>query len=338
MPTRNPPSPSAAAGAADATDVAEVNSGPAARTPSPAIRRLARALRLALLAAVCAFLGVQAARAMREIARGDAVAQLQPAILVVATLTTTVALLVSALNWHYLLRVSGANVDWRKSLQIFAWSHLARYVPGRVWAVLGKIVLSVRSGVSPVLSAQCTALEAMIAVLTATALAITVLPLLGPALSYQWTTALLAALVVAVGLHPRVFASAANLGLRWFRRPPITVSYSFRAILGAFVIQMLAWQIFGVAFYLLVRAIAPASAFPWSAAAGSFATAWVVGYLSALTPAGLGVREAVLLLVLSAWLPAESATVVALASRAMATAAELLGFLLLLLARALRLL
>ena len=56
---------------------------------------------------------------------------------------------------------------------------------------------------------------------------------------------------------------------------------------------------------------------------GIYAAAWTVGFLSVITPGGLGIREGMLSLLLSAYLPSSTATLVALLSRTWSLAADL---------------
>jgi glycosyltransferase 2 family protein len=242
-----------------------------------------------------------------------------------AVALTMAGLCVTAYLWCYILRINGAYLSLRQGLPIFFVSHLGRYLPGQVWALVGKVVLSSQAGVRAQVGAQCVALEAILGILTASLLALTVLPF------YQVGNVPLGPLVgiglvaVPLALHPRVFGALSRWALRVVRRTAPAVVYSYRQILTAAGIHLVAWQIFGVAFHLLLKAIDPASTMPLHAAAGTFAAAWVVGYLSILTPAGIGVREGVLIVLLGVWMPAETATLAAVGSRILATTAELLG-------------
>jgi uncharacterized membrane protein YbhN (UPF0104 family) len=295
---------------------------------APALAVLAHVLRVGLVILIVAYLVHQIHRAAQGQSFGEIVARVQPLAFVAGTLVAAGALYVSALLWYYLLRINGVPLPLRECIQIFFYSHLGRYLPGMFWSVFGKIVLSGRSGIPPQVGAQCAALEAMIGVLAALSLSVTLLASVRIGLSRFWPLLFgVAAATVLVALHPRVFAAMTGFGLRLFRLPPVVVTYSFRQILTAYALQMFAWQVFGLAFFLLVRGVD--RQFPWVAAAGVYATAWVVGYLSIFTPAGLGVREGMLVALLSAWLAPGPAAIVALASRVMTTAGELVGFLVL---------
>jgi hypothetical protein len=296
------------------------------RRSSSARRLLLRAGRLCAIAAVSGFLAWNLWKAAGKLSAGALPAHVDVLQLVVATLLCMGALGVSSSLWYYLLRINGSTLTYRRCVPIFFYSHLVRYLPGQVWTFVGKVVLSTQAGIRTEISAQGVALEAMVGVLAGLTLSLTVLPSLNLGAAYGWPLLGPAIVSMVALLHPRVFGRLVNLGLRVFGRPPVSVTYTFRQILTAYGIQILAWLVFGVSFSFFVQAIAPGANLSPVAATGIFSASWLVGYLSVLTPAGIGVREAVLVVLLSRWMPAEVATLVSLGSRVWITGAEVLGF------------
>ena len=85
----------------------------------------------------------------------------------------------------------------------------------------------------------------------------------------------------------------------------------------------LLWICQGLAFFLFVRSLASVQ---WTGAAGltaCFAFAWIVGFLSFLTPGGLGIREGLLGLLLANYMPAPKATLIAMLCRVWILSAEM---------------
>ncbi len=102
---------------------------------------------------------------------------------------TCLALLVSGGLWHYLLMINGARLPLNRSLTIFAYAHFGRYIPGKVWTIIGRVALAARSGVRPEVGTQCAALEAMLGILSGLAVSLIVLPSvedLGNAAWVEW--------------------------------------------------------------------------------------------------------------------------------------------------------
>jgi uncharacterized membrane protein YbhN (UPF0104 family) len=84
------------------------------------------------------------------------------------------------------------------------------------------------------------------------------------------------------------------------------------------------WLVLGAAFLLFVGAFHPAAAVAPRYIAGTVAAAYLVGYLFVFVPAGIGVREGAMLLLLQQVMPEiGAALVVSVLSRIWFTAAEL---------------
>jgi uncharacterized membrane protein YbhN (UPF0104 family) len=74
------------------------------------------------------------------------------------------------------------------------------------------------------------------------------------------------------------------------------------------------WVLAGLAFDVLITSL-PGASVPWQQSMGALALAWLAGFLVIVLPAGLGVRESVLALLLSVSLPEGQAVVVAVLAR-----------------------
>ena len=98
-----------------------------------------------------------------------------------------------------------------------------------------------------------------------------------------------------------------------------------RVILGLVLGYAVYWLLTGLAFAALVRAMFPLPASDVPLAIAGYSASYAVGFLSLLTPGGLGVREGVLVLALAPVMPAGPALVVALVSRLWMMLFELLG-------------
>jgi hypothetical protein len=85
------------------------------------------------------------------------------------------------------------------------------------------------------------------------------------------------------------------------------------------------WAVTGLAFAALVASMYPLAAADVPLVVAAYAAAYAAGFLALLTPAGLGVREGVLVVALAPVLPAGPALVVALLSRLWMMLVELAG-------------
>ena len=133
------------------------------------------------------------------------------------------------------------------------------------------------------------------------------------------------AVVVAglvVGLSPRIVATGVRVALRVTRRPPLTAP-----ITRGGLATVLGWATLSVALLgAHGAALAAALDLGWPvalAAASASALAQLTGLLAVPVPAGLGVREAVLVAVLAPIATVPLALAMAILSRLVRTAADL---------------
>lgn len=241
------------------------------------------------------------------------------------------------LIWQAVLARLGARLDLKTSLRIYLASEFVRYIPGNVWHVLARILWVNKYGVSrPVAFASMTV--ELITKLAAGALIFacsllfwgsigTVSTLLvGKALIIGLSVVILIALFVV--LHPRILGILLNTALRLLKKEPIMLTLRYSDILLVTVAWCVSWIIAGIAFYILTLALWPT--LPFAAlpiCIGIYAIAWDIGFVSFITPSGLGFREVTIggLFALSLpILPLTLGSIIAILSRVVSTLAELL--------------
>ncbi|HWZ20694.1 MAG TPA: hypothetical protein VNW73_18000, partial [Ktedonobacteraceae bacterium] len=128
-----------------------------------------------------------------------------------------------------------------------------------------------------------------------------------------------------IGLHPRILNGVLNWVLRRMKREPIQLTLRYSDILLITLAWCVSWIVAGTAFYILLLALWPvAPLVAWPICIGIYAIAWDIGFVSFITPSGLGIREAaiVALFALAFPLPTGLASIMALISRLVSTLAE----------------
>lgn len=124
-------------------------------------------------------------------------------------------------------------------------------------------------------------------------------------------------------LHPKPFLKIANPILVKMGKMPINISLSFKNMLFLVGYYSLFWIVTGTAFYFFVRSFYPLSFSYIPILSGIYAISFVAGYLTFFTPAGLGVREGCLTVLLSFFIPTPIAIGIALLSRLWVVGAEI---------------
>lgn len=239
-----------------------------------------------------------------------------PSWLTVSILILLVAHLMGSYGWTLILRMIGVEIKLTKGLSIFLLSIFGRYIPGGVWSVLGRIYLCRREGIPDSRSGMSILLEQAYPVISAAVAFVASLLFwtdIGPVERVLPGVFLLPLFLVF--LHPKPFLKIVNPVLAWFGRGPINITLSFSNMLKLTGYYILSWIVAGIAFYLFIRAFYPLDLYYIPILSGIYAISFIAGYLSFFTPAGLGVREGSLTILLSLFIPAPVAIGVALLSR-----------------------
>ncbi len=239
------------------------------------------------------------------------------------------------LIWQAVLGRLGARLGLRASLRIYLASEFVRYIPGNVWHVLTRIIWVGKYGVSrPVAFASMaieltTKLAAGVLVFAVSLLFWHDLDTLGKLTEQRIVFALGAGTILGLGiiLYPPVLNWLLNLGLRVLKREPIKLTLRYRDVLIVTLAWGVSWFIAGSAFFVLLMALwSNTPLIAWPICIGIYALAWDIGFVSFITPSGLGFREGAIvgLFALALPLPGVLATIIALLSRLVSTVAELL--------------
>jgi hypothetical protein len=234
----------------------------------------------------------------------------------------------NAVGWDLILRFLGYRLGAGRAQVAWGQPLLARYVPGSVLYVLGRVLLSERAGVPRRLTVASIvyeqALQATSAILVAAYFLI-----VHPDLQDQplrWAILLVIPLAIVL-LHPRVFGPLANRVLRAFGRDPLPAAMSLRGVLAVLIFYTLNWGVIAVGIYCVARSVStiPASEILIAGAAQAF------GYVAALAtlvaPAGLGIRDAAFAWAFKPAVPGDSfavASLVAIVVRGVLTVVEVL--------------
>jgi uncharacterized membrane protein YbhN (UPF0104 family) len=243
-----------------------------------------------------------------------------PALL--ALLCGGLSLVTYALLWRGTLLRLGAALNRPAALRIWFASQLVRYAPGNIWHLLGRAYLAGQAGVPAQPLSMSMVLE-LLQTITA-ALVVAALSLLfwrQGSIMGLWT--LLLAPLLACYCWPQLLQRPLAWALRRVGQAPDSAPLRRRDLFALLPGYCATWLIYGLGLYLLARSIYPLPPAALPGVAGSFAIAWVVGFLSLITPSGLGVREGVLGVLLSTFMPTPVALLLALLARIWLTVAEL---------------
>ena len=286
-------------------------------TGTSARRSVLDILRWVLLAVVLVAVGAALwrnwAEVRTELSRLDAVTALVSLVLALLSPVLTM------LGWRVVLADLGSPLHLAPAGGIFYVGQLGKYLPGSVWSVLAQAEMGARLGIPRRRAAVTGVVVLGMSLLTGGFVGLAALPaLLGHGGDYPWWLIVVVLVLGAVVVAPPVLNRIVALGLRLLRRPPLEHALSTRAVLVAVSWFVGAWLVMGLAVWVVARSLAPAGsdgARLLLVSVCGFSLAGVLGMVSFLVPAGVGVRDGVLLLLLAGLVPQPVGIAIAVISR-----------------------
>lgn len=250
---------------------------------------------------------------------------MSPWSLVGALAASIVYVLLTMMAWRALLADMGTRLALGPSFAVFFVSQLGKYLPGGVWNILAAAEMGADHEIPRRRSVSVMVVTVVVSIVTGLGLAAATMPFAPHQLSesYGWTIYVLPLFVIV--LLPPVLNRLLDVALRVTGRPVLEHPVSWTGVARCVVWTLLSWVAAGLQVWLLAVGLGlPASPATFALSVGGYAMAWTVGFLIIFVPAGAGVREAVLALVLAGSLSRGGIVAVVLLSRVVLTAADLI--------------
>jgi uncharacterized membrane protein YbhN (UPF0104 family) len=240
--------------------------------------------------------------------------QLNIAPLVLSTALVSAMIVLWALVWGVMIRrLGGADRPARVSARVYLYSNLARYLPGAIWNLVARAYLGHHEGLGQRRVWTATVIDLIVSVATGLILYVVTIGLPAPAGALApWPVLVAAALIGLVVISPPALAALdRRIAARWGG----SVVLGWRD-LGLYLAASLAvWTVIGVAFYLFTFSLYPVDPTMIPTAIGVWSLSVVGGLVAIGVPQGLGIKEGILTLGLSAVMPAPVAALIAIGSR-----------------------
>ncbi|MBI3863049.1 MAG: flippase-like domain-containing protein [Planctomycetia bacterium] len=272
--------------------------------------------------------------------------------LTLAGLASVVAWLPSAWFWRWIIVHLGSAAPWPQVLRAYYCGHLGKYLPGKGAVIVIRAALLKPAGVPATTAALAVTHEALTCMWAGGISTLVLYVSLAPLLP-GWITARAGGLPERIALlGGLVAAGAAGLtmllgshqllrGAVGGDRPaagstgslaperPVRMSWpeSLRVTLAGGIVFMAAWWAHGLTLGLTIRGVVGDRA-PWTdwpVWTGMAAVAMVGGFFAVFAPAGLGVREGLLMELLARYLGSREAVLVAVLWRGVTLAGEILA-------------
>lgn len=252
---------------------------------------------------------------------------LRPLPLMFSTFLFAFSYFIQIWAWYLITRKLEIALSIRETLESWFYSQLGKYLPGKIWLLLGRFYLYESKGKSKKLISTALYFETVTILFAGGLIFLASLflldgtPVLIRGSQTGWVVFLL--LMVFLFLHPRFLQKIMNWFLVRCRRERVTLSISYVDVLTVLFVCVLAWLIGGIGFYLFVDAIYPVASRHLLFFTGALAVSSTLGLIAVFAPAGLGVREGALVYLLAHLLPSPVAVILSVTTRLWMTLIEI---------------
>lgn len=236
--------------------------------------------------------------------------------------TFTGIYLTNILSWQVLLKAVGVKLPFIKNLKIWLLSNATRLLPGGIWQYPSKIVMLEKEGVKRNTSLIAVIMETLFTLSFGSVIVFATLPFWGIPEKFSYLNnflwLFLASPILAVlMLHPKLVKILVSY-LAKIRKTKIEfkgVKFSKKDLIVASLLFFLKFLVFGVAFFVLFNIVYPLTPSLFPVLVGTLTLSWIIGFLAVFAPAGLGVTELTLVLLLSPHFPLGVASLMAVVFR-----------------------
>jgi len=227
-----------------------------------------------------------------------------------------------ALGWNLILRVLGGRLGCKRALKIFFITDLAKYVPGKVWTIVGKVYLCAKEGIPIAKTSASVVIQPLIQVIAGILIFLLSLPFWTKTNDFMNQLYFFLPLIPLglIVLHPPIMTKLLNFVLTRLKQKPIELNIKYRDILLILLLWCGLWILTGIASYFLIISI---YSFPVSQLPVVIGIFSIAGISQFLTPSGIGVLEGVLTVLLGLYVPVHIAIFIALLVRVWKTVTEL---------------
>lgn len=248
-------------------------------------------------------------------------------------LVQTAVILFMSMPWVRFVRIlSGTNIPMKDALPVYTKSNLMKYVPGNIFQYVGRNQLAADLKISHVDVACATVLDIVCSMVTPLLLIVVLMGKSMLELIRTYSTNFL--LVFGAGIAVLVLLF---LLLRWkFREPLQRYFEKYRKLLNRkLLIRVLGVFLLYVAQYIISTAMyAVPAVFLFDVPAeklglflGTYLFSWIIGFITPGAPGGIGIREAVMMLMCGSFLDTNTIMLYAVTMRLISTFGDIAAFL-----------
>jgi uncharacterized membrane protein YbhN (UPF0104 family) len=215
------------------------------------------------------------------------------------------------------LRGLGVKLTYPQVYYGYHASQLGKYLPGRIWIIPGRAVTLHRYGVDGLFAGTSAIIDTYVLIVAGILVYVPGLFTSGQETMHQlgYLGLLLCLPLVASVFFPQILNKLFSLMMKLIGRGEVTIHFAWYHFALMLVNYMMLWVLSGIGLFLLGDSFSPLALGKLPQVIGAMGFSWVIGTLSFLTPAGLGVREGAMGILLTGLLPVPFPALVAILAR-----------------------
>ncbi len=215
--------------------------------------------------------------------------------------------------WRNILKSLGFEIDSRTSLTSWIYSNIGKYIPGKIWQFVGRSALT--KEVRPEITLFTVFLEVAIS-FSAAIMVFFLRFLIVKNLPVLWLLYATTLFLLLIGIqHPKIIQFCLRLLYKIRKQDENFANYSLslKNNMILFGVYFVLWILTGFSFWVMVQG----SEIKVSLvdAVTTYPISWILGYLFLIAPAGLGVRESILMTLLKGYYPDHVASAFSIITR-----------------------
>ena len=281
--------------------------------------------RWAIVAAIFLFLGKMVWNNWNQVRGASFTFEVFP--LVLSTLIFVLSYFIQIWAWYLITLKLEVALSPAETLESWFYSQLGKYLPGKIWLVVGRFYFYESRGKSKKNISVALYFE-IVTMITAAGLIFLAVLIFHQEIGlfrswgrYGWSVLL--SLFGLVFLHPRVLERILKWALAPWKREPISLSISYTQVLWILFLCILSWVAGGIGFYFFVDSVYPVAPRYILFLTGALAASSMLGLIAIFAPSGLGVREGALVYLLSFVMATPVAVIISILTRIWMTLIEI---------------
>jgi hypothetical protein len=231
--------------------------------------------------------------------------QINYPLLMLSLALMQVVLYLQSSIWSLIIGFFGKRISLNKAFKVAYLAQLGRYLPGRIWQLFGMIYLAGKEGIKKEEATISFILTQFFATPSGLLLVVIYLFVWNPSPQYvaytafAWVGGAVVLAFTVIFFLPGLVKRVTNFAIRLLRQPEVEFRVEKKVGLQVVIYYFITWNLYGVAFYLFLQSLLPEQELALVEIIGAWTLGYLVGYWTIVLPAGIGAREAVLLLLLT---------------------------------------